>query len=241
MTKPTVLHLFRTPSETCGYLPHLHETLLVVDPRQKINAQLYGLLMSQGFRRSGKHIYRPGCSACRACISCRIPVTAFTPNRSQRRVMKINRDLRIIEAAPKITPEIYALYKRYIASRHSDSDMWPTSREQFDAFLFKPHRLTRQLEFRLEERLLAVALMDIMKNATSAIYTFFDPDYKARSLGSYCILKQISMTRARGLDFLYLGYWIRDCQKMNYKTNYLPTQLLINGKWVELQSQRELP
>ena len=66
------------------------------------------------------------------------------------------------------------------------------------------------------------------------MYTFFDPDYASRSLGHFAILSQIHEARERDLDYLYLGYWIRDCGKMNYKRRYKPLQAFIGDRWVEL-------
>jgi leucyl-tRNA---protein transferase len=112
--------------------------------------------------------------------------------------------------------------------------MYPPSRDQFSTFLVRDLPFSRFYEFRLEGRLLAVAVTDLLPNGLSAVYTFYDPDEERRSLGRYCILWQISEASRLGLDAVYLGYWIKNCKKMNYKTEYRPIELLINQRWSTL-------
>ena len=85
--------------------------------------------------------------------------------------------------------------------------------------------------------MLAIAVCDRFLNGTSAVYTFFDPEEQKRSLGVYAVLNQIARAQLEGLDYLYLGYWIRDCQKMNYKTQYRPLEQLVNGQWQAMPEQ----
>jgi arginyl-tRNA--protein-N-Asp/Glu arginylyltransferase len=128
--------------------------------------------------------------------------------------------------------EHYALYERYINARHADGDMYPPSVEQYASFLTSDWSKTSFIEFRLHEKLLAVAVCDELEGGLSAVYTFYDPDYEKRSLGTYAVLWQIEESRRRQLPSLYLGYWIRDCQKMSYKIAFRPIELLINGEWL---------
>jgi arginine-tRNA-protein transferase len=74
---------------------------------------------------------------------------------------------------------------------------------------------------------------DLLENAVSAVYTFFDPLEEKRSLGTFAILWQIAEANRRGLDYLYLGYWIRDCQKMKYKIEFRPAEMLVRQRWVK--------
>jgi len=130
------------------------------------------------------------------------------------------------------TDEHYALYERYICLRHSDGDMFPPSREQYDDFLSSEWGVTRYLEFRLSGRLIAVAVSDRLDQGLSAIYTFFDPDEEARSLGVLAVMRQIDLARSLGLPYVYLGYWIKECEKMRYKNQYRPLQAYINNTWL---------
>lgn len=207
---------------------------LFVDPQAIINTDAYSQLSDLGFRRSGKHIYRPHCEGCQACVSVRIPVDMYRPGKSQKRVLNRNRDLCTERVAPNLSDEHYDLYARYINSRHADGDMYPPSLEQFRAFLVDGHDCSFFYEVRLGDKLLAVAVTDQLRQGLSAIYTFYDPDQARRSLGTYSILTQIEQTRQLGLPYLYLGYWVKQCQKMNYKIGYRPLQLLLDGHWTTM-------
>jgi len=221
-----------TVPQPCGYLPDRQETMLVLKPRSAVNEVLHDNLLRHGFRCSGKYVHRPACTDCNACVPIRIPVTQFTPRRKHLRALRHNTDLRMVESTPRLTHEIFALYERYITSRHRNGSMYPPQREQFKSFLFTPKSMARFLEFRHRRQLVAVAVTHLGQHSMSATYTFFDPEMNDRSLGTYSILKQIFLARARGLDFLYLGYWIDGCRKMDYKREYAPLQLLIDNKWV---------
>ena len=113
--------------------------------------------------------------------------------------------------------EYYQLCEGYINKRHKDGDMFPATREQFESFLIQQHESTVFYRVRNGEKLVAVMISDILSNGLSAVYTFYDVNEQKRSLGNYAILWQIEETRRRRLPFVYLGYWIRDCEKMNYK------------------------
>ncbi len=227
------IRLFATHPHTCSYLSDQDATTVFVDPTAKINIHLYSRLSEIGFRRSGSHLYRPHCASCYACVPARIPVAKFTPNRQQRRCWKLNQDLEIKTSERLNGDNHYALYERYISERHSDGDMYPPTRLQFDAFLTSEWGSTQFFEFRLQNKLLGVAVSDIMDNGLSAVYTYFDPDESRRSLGTYAILYQIYKARELNLPAVYLGYWIEECKKMNYKTQFNPLELLIDNQWIQ--------
>jgi arginyl-tRNA--protein-N-Asp/Glu arginylyltransferase len=228
------VRVFATYPHNCSYLAGEQATTLFVDPSTPIDARIYSQLSYIGFRRSGPHLYRPHCAACNACVPARVPVEAFAPNRSQRRILARNADLeaRVVESIN--SDAHFALYSRYIEQRHRDGDMYPPDREQYDSFLTREWGSTSFVEFRAAGRLLAVAVMDRLENGLSAIYTYYEPAEEKRSLGSFVILWQIERARALALAAVYLGYWIRNCRKMNYKTRFRPIELLANGHWVRV-------
>ena len=193
-------------------------------------------LTDMGFRRSGEHIYRPWCEGCGECKSVRVPVAGFNVSKSQQRVLNRNKDLQVSFELPSCADEIYKLYANYIIQRHSDGDMYPPSLEQFENFLCQapPTSKTRFVCFRLEQKLLAVAVVDLLPKGVSAIYTFFDPAYEIRSLGRLAVLWQIRWAQSQAMDFVYLGYWIKDCQKMAYKAEYQPLQVFEDLIWQTL-------
>lgn len=234
MTDLSQLRFFVTPEHDCSYLDGQQAATLFVDPSVDISAELNGQLSAQGFRRSGKHLYRPHCRNCNACIPARIPVDLFRPGRTQQRILRRNADLQHSITPVRLDDEIYALYERYISQRHADGDMFPPSRGQFEDFLLHDLPFTRFHEFRLDGRLVAVAVTDHLPNALSAVYTFYDPDLPQRSLGRQAILQQIDSCRALELPHLYLGYWIRECRKMSYKGEYRPLEVLVSRNWVRI-------
>jgi len=234
MTELARLKFYATQPHACSYLPGEQATTLFLDPSQPMDVQVYADLSEMGFRRSGDHLYRPHCLKCDAGTPARIPVARFLPNRQQKRIFKRNADLQVEAVKPAFSEENFDLYQRYIEQRHADGDMYPPSRDQFSTFLVRDLAFSRFYEFRLDGRLLAVAVTDVLPNGLSAVYTFYDPDEERRSLGRYAILWQIAEARRLELDALYLGYWIKNCKKMNYKTEYRPIELLINQRWSSL-------
>ena len=230
------LKFFATQPHECSYLPGQQATTLFMDPDMTVDQSLYSNLAELGFRRSGRHIYRPHCGSCQACIPMRIPVQTFRMRRTQRKTWKKNSDLEVLAQPADFTDEYYDLYQLYINQCHSDGDMYPPSVEQFSSFLGDSPEFCRFFEFRLDGTLVAVSVVDILESGLSAIYTFYHPDYSKRSLGRYCVLWLINYARQRNIDYLHLGYWIRNCRKMSYKTEYRPAQLYIHQSWTDLNA-----
>lgn len=227
----TRLLLFATPSHDCGYLEGESATTVFADPRVSNNNSVYTMLSRYGFRRSGNHLYRPQCEYCHACVPVRVAVKSFQARRNQRRVWSRNQDLSVRKRDQSFAVEHFMLYQRYIRARHRGGSMDNPSEEQYREFLSCTWGNTIFFEFRYDEQLVAVAVTDLLNDGMSAVYTFFDPRLSRRSLGSYAILWQIEEARRRGLDWLYLGYWIENSPKMQYKGDYRPQQRLIDGRW----------
>lgn len=225
------IHLYLTSEHDCGYLPDRMATNLVPDPTRQMDMELYSELIQLGYRRSGDFTYRPHCNGCAECQPCRLPVNAFRPNRSQRRCLKDNQDLTTNIVKADYSDEHFELYQTYINSRHSDGSMVNPEPKDFSNFLYSQWSNTHFLEVRKDNRLIAVVAIDHTNSALSAVYCYFDPKESARSPGTYCILQQIQQTKAMGLDYLYMGYWIKDCQKMKYKAYFQPMEILVDNTW----------
>jgi len=239
MTRPSrslSLAFYSTPRYACSYVPGRDAVTLFADPSIHKTPQLYATLSAFGFRRSGEHLYRPRCPHCSACIPVRIPVADFRPNRVQRRTWQRNRDLRISRLPAGFEPEHFQLYARYLRHRHPGGGMDNPTVESYMDFLTATWSETMFYEFRLRDRLIAVAVVDQLPEALSAVYTFFDPDCAARSPGRHAVLHQIELARASGLRWVYLGYWIRDCRKMRYKDEYQPLEYYVDGHWTRHSS-----
>ena len=184
MTELARLKFYATQPHACSYLPNEHATTLFLDPSQPMNGQIYAELSELGFRRSGDHLYRPHCQLCKACVPARIPVARFRPSRKQNRVLKRNLDIKVSRCDPGFTEERYQLYARYISERHADGDMFPPSRGQFSTFLVSNLPYAFFYEMRVEDRLIGIAVTDVLPNGMSAVYTFYDPSEEKRSLGN---------------------------------------------------------
>ena len=230
------LNFYLTPSQACSYLPGQEASSLIADPRVRINTPTYAKLIDHGFRRSGNHVYRPLCPACDACIPVRLPVAEFQPNRNQKRNWLRNHDLAVNRVDVAYNEEHFELYQRYLAHRHSGGGMDPSSPDQYLTFITSSAIDTALHEFRLGERLLAVAVVDHLPQGLSAVYTFFEPAEQARGLGNYAVLWEIYEAERLGLSWLYLGYWIKECRKMSYKGQYRPLEMYRNGAWLRLDT-----
>ena len=220
----------------CGYLETKIAQSLFVHPSYSITTSTYAHLLEQGFRRSGEEVYAPHCSHCSACIPARLPLKGFKPSKSQRRCMRKN-----IETRVNIKPAIfeqahYDMYLRYQAIRHPEGSMINASPENYFSFLSSSWCNTQFVEFSINNELAGIAIIDQFDEAWSAVYTFFEPKFSDYSLGVYAILWQIQQANLQQKEYLYLGFWLKDCPKMSYKTCYQPIQLLIDKQWVEMKT-----
>ncbi|MBE1301603.1 MAG: arginyltransferase [Alteromonadaceae bacterium] len=215
----------------CSYLPGQKERLLVfVGHEDKNMPEQYESMLGNGFRRSGEQIYRPHCINCNACESLRIPVLWFKPSKSQKRILSKNKHWHV-QISREDKPDYFSLYEKYINERHQDGGMFPPNKEQYEGFLFSSWASPLFIEFYDEDKLIAIAVTDDLPNCLSALYTFFDPDYEDYSLGTFAILRQIELAIELKKPFLYLGYQIDDCKKMNYKQKFLPNERFSDQSW----------
>lgn len=228
------LRFYETLPQACAYLPTRENIAVVTDPALPLSTEQYGLLIDHGFRRSGGYFYRPHCRSCRSCVSVRIPVQRFRPRRGQRRVWLRNQDLTAAVEPLRFQDEHWALYRHYQHTRHTGEDMDSGDVADYHRFILNSPVDTRLVSFRLGERLLAVAAVDFLPQGLSAVYTFYDPQEKARALGVHAVLWQIEQARMLGLPYVYLGYWIAESPKMAYKIDYQPLEGWVAGEWLEM-------
>jgi len=230
-----------TAPAQCPYLPDRLERKVFTELRGEEAGTLNEALSRVGFRRSQSVAYRPACEGCSACISVRIVAQDYKPAKTMRRIMARNGDVELTFQDPKVTQEQYDLLKRYLAERHADGGMADMSFLEYAEMVQHSPVTTALVEYRLpptEEqvlgRLIAACLTDVMGDGLSMVYSFYDPDYAPRSLGSYIILQHIEEAKKRGLHYVYLGYWIKGSDKMNYKTRFQPIERLSANGWVPL-------
>jgi arginine-tRNA-protein transferase len=238
---------YLTAPSACPYLPGREERKVFTHLVGERAGDLNDVLTHGGFRRSQSIAYRPACETCKACVSVRVIADEFVPSRSQRRVRLRNADVvgEMRTAAP--TSEQYSVFRAYLDQRHQDGGMADMTVLDYAMMVEDSHVETKVVEYRRLEPgtrhprpatgpLLAVALSDVLSDGLSMVYSFYDPDFENRSLGTFMILDHIARARQMGLSYVYLGYWIGNSRKMDYKRRFLPQERLLPDKWTRFDT-----
>ena len=229
-----------TPLRPCPYLPGRRERSIVTALTGPGADMAYDEMLRGGFRRSHLAAYRPACPGCRACVSARVCVSAFSPSRSLRRVSARNAGVSLKVMPALARPDHYALFQRYLAARHPDGAMAGMGREGYGALVEESAVETRLAEFRSSGgRLYGVSVFDIVADGLSAVYSFYEPLRVKDSPGSYMILRLLDEARERAMPYLYLGYWIDGCDKMDYKARFRPLEVHGAAGWTILESRAD--
>lgn len=235
-----IQQFFRSGPMPCPYLPGQIERKLFTRIGGPFSAEVNSSLSRAGFRRSHDIVYRPVCAACAACVPVRIPVIAFRPGKSLRRVLKANADVTVQEVQPTATGEQFRVFSAYQRSRHKDSDMARMGMADFTAMIDEGRADTCLFEARDDTgRLVGGLLADRLVDGYSAVYSFFDTKENGRGLGNYLILKLIEICRAQRRSHVYLGYWIEGSRKMAYKARFRPIEALGRDGWVRMELDDE--
>ena len=198
-------------------------------------ARLHDSLSRQGFRRSQRVVYRPCCPGCAACVSARIHVARFHPSRSQRRILRVNRDLARSVLPAKATAELFDLFRRYVKTRHAGGEMSRMEFGDFAEMVDDSSVRTRIVAHRDRDgRLVAACISDVLDDGLSLVYSFFDPDLPKRSLGRHVVLDHVAEALRARLPRVYLGYWVPGSPKMAYKSGFSGLEVRIGGRWTAL-------
>lgn len=237
-TLPIAPQFYVTAPQSCPYLEGRMERKLFTALQGEHAQKLNDTLSKQGFRRSQNVLYRPSCADCSACLSARIRVADFAPNRSQKRILKKNGHLRRNATSPWATEDQFTLFRRYLDSRHADGGMADMDIFEFAAMIEETPIKSRVIEYTRPphegERgrpLVAVCLTDVFDDGLSMVYSFYDPDLAANSLGTQVILDHVAIAREAGLPYVYLGYWVPGSRKMGYKAGFDALEIYKAGQW----------
>jgi leucyl-tRNA---protein transferase len=231
-----VPQFYLTSPTPCSYLPNQYERKVFTHLVGKRAPELNDMLTNNGFRRSQTIAYRPACEACRSCISVRVLVSEFQRTRNMRRVWDKNADIAGKMVKKSSHSEQYSLFRGYVDARHGTGGMADMTVLDFSMMVEDSHVDSRQVEYRKGQNspLIAMCLTDVLADGLSMVYSFFEPDEAARSLGTYMILDHIEQAKSLGLPYLYLGYWVQGSPKMDYKSRFLPQQRLMNEGWLRV-------
>jgi arginyl-tRNA--protein-N-Asp/Glu arginylyltransferase len=238
---------YLTAPSPCPYLGGKEERKVFTHLVGERAPELNNILTHGGFRRSQSIAYRPACEGCRSCISVRVLASEFQPTRSMRRITRRNADIVSEMRLAVPTSEQYAIFRAYLDSRHRDGGMADMTVLDYAMMVEDSHVETRIVEYRRypsplaragagkagfnQGKLIAVALTDVLGDGLSMVYSFFEPDESARSLGTFMVLDHIARARRLGLAYVYLGYWVRGSGKMDYKSRFLPQERLTPDGW----------
>lgn len=237
---------FLTGPRPCPYLPGRKERKLFTNLAGPEAAALHDELSLNGFRRSQNIAYRPACSGCNACYSTRVCANDFEASRTQRRIIKRNADIQRAILEPAASDEQYELFQRYLGDRHSDGGMTDMDAFDFAAMIEDSAVRTRLIEYRLPPedpestrpgRLIGACLTDLLADGLSLVYSFFDPELSARSLGQFIILDHVRIAQSGGFPYVYLGYWVPGSEKMDYKKKFRPSEILVENGWSTLEPE----
>ena len=230
-----VPQFFLTPGGPCPYLPGKTERKVFARLGGNLAQPLSEALTHSGFRRSQSIAYRPACEGCSACVSVRIRCGEFEASRGQRRILRRGHDLARAEVAAEATREQFALLRTYLDSRHPGGGMSDMGLFDYVAIVEETPVQTHIVEYRAGDgTLVACALTDRLKDGLSMVYSFFHPGEVGRSLGSYMILDHVRAAQEAGLPYVYLGYWVRGSDKMDYKIRFSPLEALTQSGWEPL-------
>ncbi|MEM0990571.1 MAG: arginyltransferase [Pseudomonadota bacterium] len=237
---------YLTAPQPCAYLDGREERKVFTTLNGGSAISVNNALSQKGFRRSQSVIYRPACVGCSACMSIRIPVDTFKPNRSQRRILKRNAKLIRRPCEAWATETQFALFRRYLSSRHADGGMADMDAFDYASMVDETPVNSVVVEYVMEDpetgenQLMAACLTDVLGDGLSMVYSFFDPSDNGRSLGAYMILDHVEMAREMRLDHVYLGYWVSGSRKMDYKIAYRPFELCDGTRWHRFSSREEI-
>lgn len=178
------------------------------------------------------------CANCKACVPSRINVNNFKPSRSQKRAMRRNNDL-LIEVTPRHAQSLvlplgndhFNLFQYYQKLRHKHWNMAKYNAPHFFNS-FQHYDLLLEITDPMSGSLQSFAIFSEGQDFLNGIGHFYDPTAAAsRSLGHFTILSALEYCQMVGIDYLYLGSWVKDSMKLGYKSRYSGFELMTDDGW----------
>ena len=219
-------------TEPCPYLDGEVARMPMRMPIGRISLWQTDWRLAAGHRRTGEFIYQTRCPSCNACQPARVVCNDYVFSKNAKRVLSKNdRLFKQTFTQPCSDPNRIALFNLHRRSRglaNNDSDI---DHEGYEWGFVRSCMNSFEIAYWRDEKLVCVALCDLGKTSLSAVYTFYDPGFADNSIGTYSVLKQIQYCQKRGLEHLYLGYYVAESPHMRYKARFAPQERLINGNW----------
>lgn len=188
--------------------------------------------MASGDRRMGRYLYRTQCPACQACEPIRIPVAEFAAVRTHKRTLRQGDALlQLSVGPPQYDAAHVALFNLHKQERGLSLDDDGIDLDGYYGFLVDSCTKTLEFSYWAAGRLIGVGISDRGEKSLNAVYCYYDPAFDRVGPGTYNVLKQLECCRQWGLDYLYLGLYIAQSPRMNYKARFLPHERLIGGTW----------
>ena len=228
--------------QPCPYLDDTTARMPLRLPIGDVTPGAVDQMLELGYRRSGDFVYRTECPQCNECQPTRVDVANFVMTKSMKRVIRRgDRDLRCEFTAPVADDQRTAMFNEHRNLRKLGNQVETIDRESYRSFLVETCCDTREISIHLDDRLIAVSIIDVGTTSLSAVYTHFDPNYDRYSLGTYAILKQIEWAQQNDRRYVYLGMYVANNNHLNYKARFLPQQRLVLGTWCDFSESGHLP
>ena len=212
----------------CSYLPDRQVRMnyrYLENASKELNTQL----IQRGWRRFGNYFFHPICNGCNECKSLRIDVENYNFTKSQRKVIKKNRDTKVVVSRPTVNDTRLKIYNDYHLWK-SELDGWDykkiTYGNYFENFVEGVNDYGREVLYFVDDKIVGVDLIDILDDGISAIYFYYSPYDRKLSLGTYSLLYQIELAKKLNLKWIYLGYWVDGCKAFEYKPRFKPQEIL---------------
>jgi len=224
-------NFYLSNTEACPYIENNEERKIFTVIDSPIKLDDYESLIQFGFRRSNNILYNQICDGCDSCKSIRINSKTHTSTKSQKRILKKNYNLFQRTQKNKASLAQFNLFKKYLKFKHEESDMNKMNYTDYKKMLEAPGVNTKVYEYYHQDKLVACVISDLLNDSISMVYSFYSNDYLKNSIGKFLILDHFNLAKELRKKFVYLGYWVEGSEKMDYKSKFNSSEVLINNQW----------